>query len=131
MRARQAFKIEDRIAPHLMVPDPCANIGCGRLQELRSGAPEESRKVIWGNNLVDGTRAALGPNYDVGRGGVAAAGGACCIGIRGALEVEGRKVGSIAKFRNKRSERAHENAFVKSWFSPLSILNSVRIPCGG
>ena len=53
--------------------------------------------MIWGNNLVDGTRAALGPNYDVGRGGVAAAGGACCIGIRGALEVEGRKVGGIAK----------------------------------
>ena len=44
--------------------------------------------MIWGNNLVDGTRAALGPNYDVGRGGVAAAGGACCIGIRGALEVD-------------------------------------------
>ena len=104
MRARQASQIEDRIAPHLVGPDPCANIGCGRLQELRSGAPEDSRKVIWGNNLVDGTRAALGPNYDVGRGGVAAAGGACCIGIRGALEVEGRKVGSIAKFRNKRSD---------------------------
>ena len=57
--------------------------------------------MIWGNNLVDGTRAALGPDYDVGRGGVAAAGGACCIGIRGALEVEGRKVGSIAKLTNR------------------------------
>ena len=98
MRANGASLFEDRIAPHLMGPDPCANIGCGRLQELRSGAPEDSRKVIWGNNLVDGTRAALGPNYDVGRGGVAAAGGACCIDIRGALEVEGRKVGGMAKW---------------------------------
>ena len=52
-----------------MGPDPCANLGCRRLQELRSGAPEDSRKVIWGNNPVDGTRAALGPDYDVGRGG--------------------------------------------------------------
>ena len=66
--------------------------------DFLSGAPKDSRKVIWGNNPVDGTRAALGPDYDVGRGGVAAAGGACCIGIRGALEVEGRKVGGMAKW---------------------------------
>ena len=61
------------------------------------GSREVRNRVADGNNLVDGTRAALGTNYDVGRGGVAAAGGACCIGIRGALEVEERKVGSIAK----------------------------------
>ena len=33
--------------------DPCANIGYGRLQVRGSGAPDKSRKAIWGSNSVD------------------------------------------------------------------------------
>ena len=62
------------------------------------GIPLRKYKVIWGNNPVDGTRATLGPDCDAGRGDIAGAGGACCIGIRGAQEVEGRKVGGMAKW---------------------------------
>ena len=97
MRAYGASQFEDRIVPHLVGPDPCATIRCGRLQELGAGAPEDSRKVIWGTNPVDGTRAALGPDSDAGRDGVAGAGGACWAGIRGAQEVEGRQVGGMGK----------------------------------
>ena len=84
MRAYGASKIEDCIAQHLVGPDPCANIRCGRLQELGSGAPEESRSVVWGTNHVDGTGGTVGLDCDVGRGGVAGPGGANWIGISGA-----------------------------------------------
>ena len=61
------------------------------IQELGSGAPEESRSVVWGTNHVDGTGETLGLDCDVGRGGVAGPGGTNWIGISGAQEVEGRR----------------------------------------
>ena len=72
-----------------MVPpyiDPCANIGYGRLQVLGSGAPDKSRKAIWGSNSVDGAAGTLGPDCDAGRGGVVDAGGES--GGRGLLMLE-------------------------------------------
>ena len=66
--------------------DPCANIGYGRLQVLGSGAPDKSRKAIWGSNSVDGAPGTLGPDYDAGRGGVVDAGGES--GGRGLLMLE-------------------------------------------
>ena len=66
--------------------DPCANIGYGRLQVLGSGAPDKSRKAIWGSNSVDGAAGTLGPDCDAGRGGVVDAGGES--GGRGLLMLE-------------------------------------------
>ena len=66
--------------------DPCANIGYGRLQVLGSGAPDKSRKAIWGSNSVDGAAGTLGPDCDAGRGGVVDAGGES--GGRGLLVLE-------------------------------------------
>ena len=72
-----------------MVPpyiDPCANIGYGRLQVLGFGAPDKSRKAIWGSNSLDGAAGTLGPDCDARRGGVVDAGGES--GGRGLLMLE-------------------------------------------